>query len=347
MRSDLIPFRLDNTNRTEPFRSAHLAELAQRIREINLRHGADTATTGDHAIDLGWHPPDSPSTTTTTIPARLALRATHEWFSHSPTPHSLPPPAAFASDGHWLPPLTLLLHAAACAWRHALQSGWRSDHAWVVWVGRQVWPAMQALQAFDRAAPGLARRTLLINADTPAERLWCADLALRSPSCVAVIVDGRRWDMAATRRLQLAAHAGVRALGLVARAPHERQELSAASTRWWATPLACPPQSPHEHDLPLARWQVRLLRSKGHGISAGASGLARAGPPPKHTPLHPLITHPPVMTAAAVVDAPMPSPDPMPALASWVVESCRESVRLRLPAHLVHRPAAPPLASAV
>jgi protein ImuA len=84
--------------------------------------------------------------------------------------------------------------------------------------------------------------------------LWATDLALRSRAAALVIADGSGFDLAATRRLQLAAEAGD-GLCLLARPPWEQRELSAAATRWLVS--CAPPQSTNQ------RWTVQLLRCKG------------------------------------------------------------------------------------
>ncbi|MBL0871469.1 MAG: hypothetical protein IBJ18_12925, partial [Phycisphaerales bacterium] len=76
----------------------------------------------------------------------------------------------------------------------------------------------------------LLSRSLFVDAEEAGVRLWSADLAARSSS-VLVVADGSGFDMAATRRLQLAAECGGWMVHL-ARPPWEVRVLSAAATRW-------------------------------------------------------------------------------------------------------------------
>ena len=87
-------------------------------------------------------------------------------------------------------------------------------------------------------------------------RLWAVDRAAGGPGVAVVVADGSRLDMAATRRLQLAAESGS-ALVLCARPPREIDHLSAATTRWRVRCASSPDKIP--------RWDVELLRCKGMG----------------------------------------------------------------------------------
>jgi hypothetical protein len=156
-------------------------------------------------------------------------KGVHEWFG-----------AADAAR-RWAPPLGILLHLA-------LRSLEGSPAGCVVWIGRRCWPYPQVL---NRA--GL-RRSIFIDPPDGASRLWAIDLAARCPGVAAVVADGSALDMAATRRLQLAAEAGS-ALVLCARPPNELDRLSAAATRWL---VRCAPSTDK-----APRWIVELLRCKG------------------------------------------------------------------------------------
>jgi hypothetical protein len=109
---------------------------------------------------------------------------------------------------------------------------------------------------FDRT---LLNRSLFINPPDLASRLWAIDVALRSPAVAMVIADGSRVDMAASRRLQLAAEASV-AMALLARPAHELECLSAAATRWLVRPQ---PHIALHVTSARPRWSVELLRCKG------------------------------------------------------------------------------------
>jgi hypothetical protein len=128
----------------------------------------------------------------------------------------------------------------------------------VVWIGRGVWPYAPAL--VRACGEEVLAQSLFAHASHPAARVWAADVVLRSRAAAAVIVDGTGFDLAATRRLQLAAESrggggGGGALCLVARPPEERAELSAATTRWLVR--SAPSLTGR------IRWTVELLRCKG------------------------------------------------------------------------------------
>jgi hypothetical protein len=90
------------------------------------------------------------------------------------------------------------------------------------------------------------------------------DLAARCPGVTVVIGDANDFDIAATRRLQLAARDAASPV-LLARRPKERGEVSAAATRWWVSPVLSPTNQP--------RWQIELLRCKGmQSTSGGGTG---------------------------------------------------------------------------
>lgn len=150
----------------------------------------------------------------------------------------------------WSPPLTLLVQIA----RQSL-AGHDSGAAHVVWIGRSIWPYAPALdQREAHHARRLLAASLFVQTETVRERVWAADLALRSGCIASVIVDGSGFDLSATRRLQLAAEAGG-SLCLLARPPWEQSLLSAANTRWVVR--CCPTFTTSR------RWTVELLRCKG------------------------------------------------------------------------------------
>jgi hypothetical protein len=152
----------------------------------------------------------------------------HEWFGGD------------RAGRGWAPPLGILLHLAL----RSLEG----SPGCVVWVGRRCWPYPRVL---NRA--GL-QRSIFVDPPDGASRLWTIDLAARCPGVAAVVADGSGLDMAATRRLQLAAESGS-ALVLCARPPDEVDHLSAASTRWR---VRCAPSADT-----TPRWIVELLRCKG------------------------------------------------------------------------------------
>ncbi len=170
----------------------------------------------------------------------------HEWFGLADTPRA----------PRWIPPLGILLYLA----RRSLESpdregrGGRGDRggAGVVWIGRRCWPFFQGLPPDHRGV--LLQRSIFIDPPDDMSRLWAIDLAARCPAAAAVVADGSRLDMAATRRLQLAAESGS-ALVLCARPPEEMNHLSAAMTRWL---VCCAPSADK-----TPRWNVELVRCKG------------------------------------------------------------------------------------
>lgn len=150
-----------------------------------------------------------------------------------------------------LPAMSLALHLA---WRVALQA---PSHARVLWVGRHAWPHPRALLGALRGLRGgrrqrvdlrLWRASVFIDAAGAADRLWAVQMALQAPDAWLVVADGARFDLTATRRLQLAA---VACPVLLLRPACEARTPSAASLRW---------QVDSEGDAERARWCARLLR---------------------------------------------------------------------------------------
>ncbi len=136
----------------------------------------------------------------------------------------------FTDDG--TPPLCLLSHLAN-----------RGRRGLTAWIGRRVWPL--PWRGFSQ--------WILIDPPDRGTRLWATDLALRSGAITTVVADGSDLDMAATRRLQLAAEAG-NAVALLARPAAELRELSAATMRFHVQPQPSPDAHP--------RWRVDRLRDK-------------------------------------------------------------------------------------
>ena len=177
----------------------------------------------------------------------------HEWFG---------PPASS------IPPLLLL------AWLAEQALVGAPANARVLWIGRAVWPYPPALagpfgvrgseagrrnrwslalERTDGRDPRLLRASAFLDPRGLGGRLWTIDAALRCATVAAVVADGSGLDMAATRRLQLAAEAGS-ALALVARPPGDERQLSAAGVRWRVEAVP-------EGALPA--WRLELLRKKG------------------------------------------------------------------------------------
>lgn len=290
--------------------STTVRQLAEMIQQVERRPqvGASEHAAGWGVVPTGWEPVDAaltpadmPDAGRVVKPAGLERGALHEWFgAANPLQDSdiyrsaLPDrgPAArgearrgrgiVATDdaGFWTPPLCILTHLA---WQ-AIQAPASPDEpaareGWVVWVGRSCWPHPPTL--FRAGNRRLLERSIFVDPPNDAIRLWLLDLCLRCPAVAAVIGDGSRLNMAATRRLQLAAgeHG---CLALLARPPQETSLLSAARTRWLVrrTPVEEPPVPTCEADLaailnfPRAhpRWSVELLRCK----SSPQKGCGRA-----------------------------------------------------------------------
>jgi protein ImuA len=211
----------------------------QRLEELQAAiHAIEGA--GRHNGGVAWvnlltradstdrHGPAALAHATPQATLSLPPGAVHEWFG---TVH--------AAHG-WTPPLSVLLHLAL----RSLEAA----PGCVVWIGRRCWPYPRVLSSAGR------RRSIFVDPPDGASRLWAIDLAARCPGVTAVVADGSGLDMAATRRLQLAAEAGS-ALVLCARPPDEADRLSAAATRWRVRCAPSPGKAP--------RWIVELLRCKG------------------------------------------------------------------------------------
>jgi hypothetical protein len=208
-------------------KAKQLAQLREAIAAIEHgrrdQSGSPASASGDDALPM---PP-----------------GVHEWFGladnscMSCTPRTRRTP-------EWIPPLGILLYLA----RRSL----KDNRTGVVWIGRRCWPFLQGLSPDDRGV--LLRQSIFIDPPDDMSRLWAIDLAARCPAVAAVVADGSRLNMAATRRLQLAAEAGS-ALVLCARPPGEIDHLSAATTRWRVRCASSADKIP--------RWNVQLLRCKG------------------------------------------------------------------------------------
>lgn len=160
----------------------------------------------------------------------------------------------------WLPPLAVVAHGAGQALR-AAQAG-SARNLGVIWIGARCQPFGALLQ--DEV---LRRASIFAEPADEASRLWAADVAIRCPDAAAVVIDGTGFDMAATRRLQLAA-ASTGCAALLLRPPWEMKKLSAARTRWRVMPEVSSTGKP--------RWTVHLLRCKGMQPAMGSLAAAAA-----------------------------------------------------------------------
>lgn len=159
-------------------------------------------------------------------------------------------------------PLCLFVHLA---WR-ALEA---NPSRWIIWVGKKCFPYPAVLVRDSGRDLRLLKRSLFVRSETPADRVWVADLAVRSGLAGAVMADGSSLDMAATRRLQLSARSrGV--FVFLARPPQDLDKLSAASTRWMVGTASSKFEIRNSRKeflepsfLPSPQWTLELLCCKG------------------------------------------------------------------------------------
>jgi hypothetical protein len=182
------------------------------------------------------------------LPPALRCGAIHEWFTPPLFPHD--------AQANWAGPLCVFIHAA---WGY-LKRFENKSNPLVLWIGRRVHPDGRAMipapaRPDDRQ---LLRRSLFIDPPDDESRLWTIDQALRHPGAI-VIADGSGLDMAASRKLQLAAEAGG-TLGLLARPDADRITRSAATTRWRLAPRPGGPRP---------GWRMTLLRARGLSADGG------------------------------------------------------------------------------
>ena len=172
----------------------------------------------------------------------------HEWFGPAYGDVPSPPP------GPWSPPLSLVIQLA----RRALHT--RKTDARVAWIGRRCFPYPAVLSMGRSQGEDVLAGSLFIDAENPASRLWSIEQAIGSSVVGVVVADGSRFNMAATRRIQLRAHAQSVFVFLL-RPSSELVELSAAQTRWLIR---------YERSAFVGRplfvkacWRVELWRCKG------------------------------------------------------------------------------------
>ena len=232
-----------------------------------------------------------------TLGGGLRLDGIHEWFAIGDGPAARVPPLAVLTRLAWQAVRAEPWAAAAPASSATSASSSPSATStsthhppasarWVVWIGSACRPHARLLVAGLRGMHGgrrcrpdlrLLERSLAVDARTPAERLWATEQAARCPGVCAVIADAAGMDMAASRRLQLAATGG--SLVLLARPERERHLLSAASTRWLVEPHTSPDAPPEVSATirpdTLPSWRLTLLRARHvqpHAAAAVAEG---------------------------------------------------------------------------
>ncbi len=124
-----------------------------------------------------------------------------------------------------------------------------------VWIA-----AEETLYGPGLAAFGLPIADLLVVlARNATDILWAAEEALREPAAIAVVAEITNLDLAASRRLQLAAEAGS-TLGLALRPT--AKTTTASVTRWHVEAAPGGFAAP-AHTVGLPCWTVRLERCRG------------------------------------------------------------------------------------
>ncbi len=283
-----------------------LRQLLQELREKRPARGRPAAA----RVPTGWAAIDGmfaghagrEADSISPVPGGLPRGMMHEWFGlFEPSDPSTDPPSRTPRTPRapWSPPLILLSHLAG----RALQ---QQPTGWTVWIGGAAWPYPHTLLTGHRADRRLLHRSIWVDPPDAAARLWAIDEAIRCPAVTAVVADGSHFNMAATRRLQLAA-ASSAALLLITRPPSQLHQLSAAATRWSVTPV------PSSDDQP--RWSLRLLRCKGLQSTLTSTGSGAAD------------TRTDPLTGAAHVP-------------QWILQLDPAQGPVSLPAPLVDRPAA-------
>lgn len=269
------------------------AELTRLAGLIQAVEGRSPGRDAKRLISTGWTATSGRNRTHGESGAiSIPTGTLHEWFGVETTTRTT-----------WVPPMGIMTHLA---WRtlESVESILDDpDAAGVVWIGRRVWPHGRWLVRRDGRDRSLLERSLLIDPPREAGRLWAIDLAARCPAVVSVVADGRNLDMAATRRLQLAAEAGG-TLMLLVRPPWEIHRRSAAATRWCVRRVQSPTGRP--------RWDVELVRCKGmHALlESGSQDGARKG---RVKRLEWDREQGAVVTSADVVDRPDPPARVLPA----------------------------------
>lgn len=243
--------------------------LLEKIRAIETRYAAVISTADacgresvDRLAETGWRAVDA------VLGGGLVDSGLHEWFGVAEEGDGSPS-RMNRRGGRWMPPVCVLAHLA---WRAMDRS---TTPRWAMWIGRSCFPYPRVLVRGESHDARLLDRSVFVAPKTAADRLWAVDLAIRSPATALVIADGSDFNMAATRRLHLAARREHKWI-LLARPPWEVSVLSAAHTRWRVSRLAgdAPPEAMllggdgDSADMSSQAgmnpaWHVQLLRCKG------------------------------------------------------------------------------------
>lgn len=254
-----------NSRSPKPDRPSGHAVPSARPHDEASDRGDSPVHARVRVVSTGWASVDA------AIGGGLACGGLHEWLGME----SASGETAASGVGAWRPPLGVFIHLA---WR-ALAA--HEAGLWTVWIGRKCFPYPAAMPRGADGDRSLLERSLFVAPRTLGDRLWAMDVALRSSAVGTVVGDGSALDMAATRRLQLAAKQHG-TLVLIARPAWERGLLSAAQTRWLVR--YAPPEiradgesssgvkgSRVRTEGPNPRWTVELLRCKGMHVQ-GAEG---------------------------------------------------------------------------
>lgn len=171
----------------------------------------------------------------------LGRSAVHEWFGLGDA----------KSSHRWTPALAVLVHLV----RQSVTTFSSPETLHVCWIGKRIWPNARTLSSALLPTGNVLARSLFVDVPDTLARLWAVDIAARSGSAV-VVADGSGFDMAGTRRLQLACEASSHPV-LLARPAKELGELSAAFTRFRVERVVSCSEEPS--------FRVSMLRSKGVG----------------------------------------------------------------------------------
>lgn len=239
--------------------------MADRAVGDSRRRGDSIAA--DDRVSTGWADVDA------VLKGGLLRGALHEWCGVEAArvnDQSADERHRRSDSAPWFAPVCILAHLAgrviAPQADHASAGSAmrRAAPGWIVWVGRRCFAYPAILVNHQQSDRRLLERSLFVRADGVKDRLHAIDLALRSPVIEAVIADGSRFDMAATRRIQLLAKSHHKP-ALLARPARERNHLSAAQSRWLVRRRSC---SLHRTGCePKAQWNVQLLRCKAMPIA--------------------------------------------------------------------------------
>ncbi|MCH7790841.1 MAG: hypothetical protein IID31_00980 [Planctomycetes bacterium] len=246
----------------------HLREVIRRVEQ-----GGSEVRLADSCVPTGWNAVDSALANQGAGAGigGLARGAVHEWLGIGE--HGTEAPSE--RERGWILPMSLLMHLAARAIRAAGEGEGGGRAA--VWIGSRCWPSPSS---FAGVYAELLGRSIFLEPRDRASRLWAIELCLRSGAIGVVVADGARLGMAESRRVQLAAEAGLArgggGIGLLARPAWECGAISAAATRWMVR-REITPGSASSHSPPRPRWSIELSRCRGSASRSGARWVLEGG----------------------------------------------------------------------